>query len=356
MFKKRLLCGLLIVSTLFSALPSAYISGVAAEKEKQSEHERVLESVDKDTGVALYKNGDKLSAQEAQEMIQEIENTKVEKPSDELLEQLKLEENPTPNHEYILKYLDSTIYWRRSTASRGLYVESDFTENRIGQFYCGESVEELISMLNDDSFKMVPLSVFFKNTTFENITEDTLLFYAKHHITLDMVIDAKIRYNEEKQKDEGISFVDYLKGFLANTIATKAEAAETITSNVSVSKGTPTKTGNTQSNNVTGVAKTSSVVLPKIYDHEVNVWMLSINGAVGFCGEPTKTFTRGLNYSKTNETAPLEAQIAYNYYVQSDQSEFSYDLAQIYIWSGANWTIFKDTVIDYFATKDKGYE
>ncbi len=82
--------------------------------------------------------------------------------------------------------------WRASTSERLLYEfdGADDPETGKGQVYWGETIEELIAMVNDDSFNMTDdWDKFFENTVFEGTDYSGLLYLAKNGYSFNELVD-----------------------------------------------------------------------------------------------------------------------------------------------------------------------
>ena len=343
---KRFLCGLLVAATIITSLPGNYVSS-AAEIDTATVIENVATEGEDSTaefaeeittGDSESETEEETIAEEStEENVEEANKEVAEKPSEEASEESSKdtnfldEENPLFSELYYEEFHDSDKYWRKSTAERYLYDEN--AKDLIGQVYYGETVEEVLSMLEDEEFNMAPLEKFFEGTTFANDTKEDLEYYAENNISFDMIIQAKVAYLKQKAEDKKGGFTKFLKEFVKN-FATDADAEVVVDS----SEGTAYKTGNTRSNNITSITMPNrSFVAPSLGTTRQAVFSSqALNGNISFCADFGKSFRAGdTGYYPTNDSVPAYVAKAVNFYKQN-QNGTSYDYAQLYIWSDGN--------------------
>ena len=357
---KRFLCGLLVAATIITSLPGNYVSS-AAEIDTATVIENVATEGEDSTaefaeeittGDSESETEEETIAEETTEENVEEANKKVaEKPSEEASEETNaLEEtNPSFGKLYYEEFHDSDKYWRKSTAERYLYDEN--AKDLIGQVYYGETVEEVLSMLEDEEFDMAPLEKFFEGTTFANDTKEDLEYYAENNISFNMIIQAKVEYLKQKEEDKKGGFTKFLKEFIKN-FATDADAEVVVNS----SEGTAYKTGNARSNNITGITIPSKRFVAPVLGTSTNALFAyqTLNGEPSFCADFGKSFRAGdTDYSVISGSVPSYVAQAVNYY-KDDSNSSSYEYAQMYIWAGGDKTKFERAFKEYCCSA--GYE
>lgn len=75
--------------------------------------------------------------------------------------------------------------WRETTAERGIY--DLYGEERCGQYYCEETLDEVLQMYEDPSLEMADWDQFFKRTYFQGCDLDDLLWLQENGYTFEEV-------------------------------------------------------------------------------------------------------------------------------------------------------------------------
>lgn len=202
--------------------------------------------------------------------------------------------------------------WRETTAERQLYC-NDLMVYCMGKVWVGETVDEVLQMMDDPSLEMADLNAFFAGTVFEGYSRKDL----------------------EQMRSEGRGFqnvIDDVTGFVDDTVA-----ARLLNSFVNVT--TADAAPNYSYGSIAGTSKT--VHIPELGKSGVFAYQ-SINGKRVLCFALGLASVNGKKITSSTASNDPVYTAGVNYMEQNGTDE-AYCLAQAYVWAEKGGKSFAHT-------------